>query len=98
MADLNTRFPEDLRYDIALNTTKAVSVGIEEIIHTLFEAVFLVIIVVFLFLARLARNPYSIIDRSCFVNWNIYNFPIAGFFSKRFIPPRISTRDRFSGG
>jgi HAE1 family hydrophobic/amphiphilic exporter-1 len=35
MTELSTRFPEDLKYDISLNTTRAVSVGIEEIIHTL---------------------------------------------------------------
>ena len=50
MAGLEGFFPEDVKYDIALNTTRAISVGIEEIVHTLFEAVALVIIVVFLFL------------------------------------------------
>ena len=28
MAELKTRFPEDLTYDVSLNTTKSVSVGI----------------------------------------------------------------------
>src|SRR5215510_9875688 len=37
MLVLKDRFPDDLKYDISLNTTKAISVGIEEIVHTLFE-------------------------------------------------------------
>ncbi|MBL7864278.1 MAG: efflux RND transporter permease subunit, partial [Cyclobacteriaceae bacterium] len=48
MKDLVNYFPDDLKYDISLNTTRAIEVGIEEIVHTLFEAVVLVILVVFL--------------------------------------------------
>jgi len=50
MAELKTRFPEDLDYVVALDTTLAVTEGINEIVHTLFEALVLVILVVFLFL------------------------------------------------
>jgi HAE1 family hydrophobic/amphiphilic exporter-1 len=50
MADLKTRFPDDLDYVVALDTTLAVTEGINEIVHTFFEALVLVIIVVFLFL------------------------------------------------
>ncbi|MGZ8245500.1 efflux RND transporter permease subunit, partial [Methylomagnum sp.] len=50
MADLKTRFPEDLDYVVALDTTLAVTEGINEIKHTFFEALVLVILVVFLFL------------------------------------------------
>jgi HAE1 family hydrophobic/amphiphilic exporter-1 len=79
MAELNTRFPEDLRYDVALNTTRAVSVGIEEIIHTLFEAVFLVIIVVFLFLQdwRATLIPLLTVPVSLIGTFII--FPLLGF-------------------
>jgi HAE1 family hydrophobic/amphiphilic exporter-1 len=79
MADLNTRFPEDLRYDVSLNTTRAVSVGIEEIIHTLFEAVFLVIIVVFLFLQdwRATLIPLLTVPVSLIGTFII--FPLLGF-------------------
>jgi HAE1 family hydrophobic/amphiphilic exporter-1 len=79
MADLNNRFPGDLRYDISLNTTKAVSVGIEEIIHTLFEAVFLVILVVFLFLQdwRATLIPLLTVPVSLIGTFII--FPLLGF-------------------
>ncbi len=50
MEEMKQRFPEDLEYAISLDTTLAVREGIKEIVHTLFEALILVIIVVYLFL------------------------------------------------
>src|SRR5215470_14000693 len=50
MKELKERFPDDLDYVISLDTTLPVTEGIKEIEHTLFEAIVLVLIVVFLFL------------------------------------------------
>src|SRR4029077_12400073 len=50
MEDLKKRFPRDMDYLVSLDTTLPVSEGINEIVHTLFEAVALVLIVVFIFL------------------------------------------------
>ena len=50
MEEAKTRFPQDLDYVVALDTTLSVTAGIEEIKHTLVEALVLVIIVVYLFL------------------------------------------------
>src|SRR5215813_9506130 len=50
MEDLKKRFPKDLDYVTSLDTTLAVSEGIQDIVKTLFEAIGLVIIVVFVFL------------------------------------------------
>lgn len=50
METLKQRFPPGLDYLVALDTTLAVSEGIDEIVQTLFEALALVILVVFLFL------------------------------------------------
>lgn len=50
MAELQTRFPEDIHYNIPYDTTKFVQISIEEVVHTLFEAIVLVFIVVYLFL------------------------------------------------
>src|SRR5881409_2923110 len=50
MDEAKARFPNDLDYVVALDTTLAVSEGITEILHTLFEALILVVIVVFIFL------------------------------------------------
>ena len=50
MAEAKGRFPQDLDYAIALDTTLAVTEGLHEIQKTLFEAIVLVIIVVYIFL------------------------------------------------
>jgi HAE1 family hydrophobic/amphiphilic exporter-1 len=50
MAEQKSRFPQDLDYAIALDTTLAVTEGLHEIQKTLFEAILLVIVVVFIFL------------------------------------------------
>jgi len=47
---LKPRFPEGLDYQIALDTTEFVRLSIEEVYVTLFEAIVLVVLVVYLFL------------------------------------------------
>ena len=79
MKDLSTRFPRDMEYTISLDTTLPVEEGITEIVHTLFEAIVLVIIVVFVFLQNwratlipLMTVPVSLIGAFMF-------FPLMGF-------------------
>jgi HAE1 family hydrophobic/amphiphilic exporter-1 len=79
MEQLKTRFPQDLDMNYSLDTTLAVSAGIEEIIHTLLEAVVLVILVVFIFLQDwratlipLLTVPVSLVGTFIF-------FPLLGF-------------------
>ena len=50
MEQAKKSFPPDMDYVIALDTTQAVREGMKEIVHTLFEALILVILVVFIFL------------------------------------------------
>jgi HAE1 family hydrophobic/amphiphilic exporter-1 len=50
MARLKQRFPAGLDYQVALDTTQAVSEGVREISTTLWQALLLVILVVFIFL------------------------------------------------
>ncbi|CAD5107285.1 efflux RND transporter permease subunit [Zestomonas carbonaria] len=50
MERLSQRFPEGIAYKIPYDTTKFVEVSIEEVIHTFFEALVLVMLVVFIFL------------------------------------------------
>jgi multidrug efflux pump len=50
MAELARSFPEGVSYDIAYDPTVFVSSSIEAVIHTLFEAVILVVLVVIVFL------------------------------------------------
>ncbi len=50
LEEMKKSFPKDLDYLMPVETTTVVKVSIEEVIHTLVEALILVIIVVFLFL------------------------------------------------
>jgi hydrophobic/amphiphilic exporter-1 (mainly G- bacteria), HAE1 family len=79
MKELVTRFPNDLRYDISLNTTRAISVGIEEIVHTLFEAVVLVILVVFLFLQDWKATLIPLLTVPVSLIGTFIIFPMLGF-------------------
>ncbi|HTY86128.1 MAG TPA: efflux RND transporter permease subunit [Candidatus Acidoferrum sp.] len=79
MKKLKQSFPPDLDYVVALDTTLAVTEGMKEIEHTLFEAIVLVIIVVFIFLQGwratlipLLAVPVSLIGTFVF-------FPLFGF-------------------
>ncbi len=79
MEALKQRFPRDMEYVVSLDTTLPVTEGINEIVHTLFEAVGLVIIVVFVFLQNwratlipLMTVPVSLIGAFIF-------FPMLGF-------------------
>uniref|UniRef100_A0A832A386 Multidrug efflux RND transporter permease subunit n=1 Tax=Desulfacinum infernum TaxID=35837 RepID=A0A832A386_9BACT len=74
-----TSFPADLDYVVSLDTTQSVREGIKEILHTLAEALVLVIIVVFVFLQGWRATlipalavPVSLIGTFMF-------FPIIGF-------------------
>jgi hydrophobic/amphiphilic exporter-1 (mainly G- bacteria), HAE1 family len=79
MAKLKLSFPPDLDYVVALDTTLAVTEGMKEIEHTLFEAILLVILVVFIFLQGwratlipLLAVPVSLVGTFAF-------FPLFGF-------------------
>ena len=79
MGELKTRFPGDMDYAVALDTTRSVVQGIKEIILTLVIAIALVILVVYLFLQGwratlipLLAVPVSLIGAFIF-------FPLFGF-------------------
>ncbi len=50
MEILATEFPESIEYNISLDTTKAIDAGIKDIVVTLIIALFLVVLVVFIFI------------------------------------------------
>src|SRR5512138_2954936 len=79
MEEAQGRFPTDLDYVVALDTTKAVSEGIHEIVKTLFEALVLVIIVVFVFLQgwRATLIPACAVPVSLVGTFAV--FPLLGF-------------------
>ncbi len=79
MKALATTFPQDLSWSMPLDTTEAISEGISEIVHTLFEAVLLVILVVFVFLQnwRATLIPLLTVPVSLIATFAV--FPILGF-------------------
>jgi HAE1 family hydrophobic/amphiphilic exporter-1 len=79
MADVKARFPHDMDYVVSLDTTRAVTQGMKEIILTLVIAIVLVIIVVYIFLQGwratlipLLAVPVSLVGTFMF-------FPLFGF-------------------
>lgn len=79
MKELQERFPPDMKMDFALDTTLAVTAGIDEIIHTLLEAVVLVIIVVFLFLQDWRATLIPLLTVPVSLIGTFIVFPLLGF-------------------
>lgn len=79
MEEAKGRFPQGLDYIVALDTTLAVSAGIKEIYHTLFEALILVILVVYIFLQgwRATLIPLLAVPVSLIGTFVV--FPMLGF-------------------
>jgi len=79
MEEAKRTFPPDLEYVVSLDTTFAVREGIKEVLKTLYEAMILVILVVFIFLQGFRATlipalavPVSLIATFAF-------FPLVGF-------------------
>ena len=79
MEELSGSFPKSMRYDISLDTTEAITAGIEEIVVTLIIALILVILVVYIFIQdwRAALIPTIAIPVSLLGAFIV--FPIIGF-------------------
>ena len=79
MAELSQSFPNGLKYEIPLDTTKAVTSGLHEIVLTLLEALGLVVLVVFIFLQgwRATIIPLLAVPVSLIGTFII--FPLLGF-------------------
>jgi hydrophobic/amphiphilic exporter-1 (mainly G- bacteria), HAE1 family len=79
MEELKTRFPADVDYQIPIDTTKSVTEGIREISKTFWEALGLVMLVVFIFLQgwRAALIPLAAVPVSLVGTFAL--FPLLGF-------------------
>ncbi|MEN6602729.1 MAG: multidrug efflux RND transporter permease subunit [Bryobacteraceae bacterium] len=79
LTELKKRFPADLDYRVAVDTTRAVRSGIREIAETLFEALLLVVLVVYLFLQswRATMIPMLAVPVSLVGTFMV--FPLLGF-------------------
>ena len=79
VGELSARFPPGVKHQTTLDTTLAISAGIEEIIHTLFEAVLLVIIVVFVFLQNWRATLIPLLTVPVSLIGTFMVFPLLGF-------------------
>ena len=79
MAELQHTFPPDLTSQVSLDTTKAVTAGMKEIEYTLFEALGLVVLVVYIFLQgwRATLIPLLAVPVSLIGTFVV--FPVLGF-------------------
>ena len=79
MADLSTSFPSGVKYDVSMDTSKPIVVGIDEILETLLIALGLVIFVVFIFIQdwRATLIPTIAIPVSLVGTFML--FPLLGF-------------------
>jgi len=73
------QFPAGLEYTVALDTTLAITDGIQEIIKTLFEAMALVILVVFIFLQGWRATLIPLIAVPVSLIGTFALFPMLGF-------------------
>ncbi len=79
MEDVKARFPDDLDFVTALDTTLAVSAGIREIVKTLVEALILVVIVVFVFLQGFRATLIPLLAVPVALVGSFMVFPLLGF-------------------
>lgn len=79
MEDAKRRFPADLEYQITLDTSLPISAGIEEILHTLVEAIVLVLIVVFVFLQNWRATLIPLLTVPVSLIGTFMIFPLLGF-------------------
>src|SRR5882724_693520 len=61
LAEMKKTFPAGIDYDIAMDTTEFTRASIETVVHTFFEALVLVVLVVFLFLQSLRATLIPIL-------------------------------------
>jgi HAE1 family hydrophobic/amphiphilic exporter-1 len=76
---LKQRFPEDVDYVVALDTTRPIEAGIREIVITLFQAVALVIFVVYVFLQNVRSTLIPTLAVPVSLIGTFAVFPLLGF-------------------
>jgi len=79
MAELEQRFPAGMKQEMTLDTTAAITAGVDEIVHTLFEAVVLVILVVFVFLQNWRATLIPLLTVPVSLIGVFIVFPMLGF-------------------
>jgi len=79
LASAKERFPPDMDYDITLDSTLPIKASMNEIVHTLFEAIILVLIVVFIFLQSFRATIIPMCTVPVSLLGAFILFPVLGF-------------------
>jgi HAE1 family hydrophobic/amphiphilic exporter-1 len=79
LEDAKTRFPPDMGYDITLDSTLPIKASMDAIVHTLFEAVILVLIVVYIFLQSFRATIIPMLTVPVSLLGVFIVFPMLGF-------------------
>ena len=79
IAGMKQRFPQDMDYVVSLDTTKAVTSGIKEIVETLLIAIVLVILVVYIFLQSWRATLIPMLAVPVALIGTFIFFPLFGF-------------------
>lgn len=79
MERLQGAFPNDVRYRLIYDSTDFIRASIDEVLHTLFEAIVLVILVVFLFLQSWRATLIPLITVPVSLIGTFMFFPLLGF-------------------
>jgi HAE1 family hydrophobic/amphiphilic exporter-1 len=79
LKDAQMRFPPDMAYDVVMDSTLPIKASMEEIVHTLFEAVVLVLIVVYVFLQSFRATIIPMCTVPVSLLGAFILFPVLGF-------------------
>jgi HAE1 family hydrophobic/amphiphilic exporter-1 len=79
LEDAKKRFPPDMEYDVTLDSTLPIKASMNEIVHTLFEAVILVLVVVYVFLQSFRATIIPMLTVPVSLLGVFIVFPMLGF-------------------
>ncbi len=79
LEETKLRFPPDMEYSITLDSTLPIKASMESIVHTLFEAIILVLIVVYIFLQSFRATIIPMLTVPVSLLGVFIAFPLLGF-------------------
>jgi HAE1 family hydrophobic/amphiphilic exporter-1 len=79
LEEAKLRFPPDMDYEITLDSTLPIKASMESIVHTLFEAIILVLIVVYIFLQSFRATVIPMLTVPVSLLGVFIAFPLLGF-------------------
>lgn len=79
LEEAKLRFPSDMEYEVTLDSTLPIKASMQEIVHTLFEAIILVLLVVYIFLQSFRATIIPMLTVPVSLLGVFIAFPLLGF-------------------